>query len=77
MPLVRAAWSVLATLAAAACTPRSAGAFPVFFNVNGTTMLTSTYGADVLLKPDAGGMAVRRAPSEVYRHALALRRHAR
>ena len=39
----------------------SASAFPLFYSANGTAMLTSTRGADVILQPDAGGMVAATA----------------
>ena len=34
----------------------SASAFPLYYSSNGTAMLSSAQGADVVLQPDAGGM---------------------
>ena len=47
-PLLRAAVLLLTVLIAAA--------FPLYYSSNGTAMLSSAQGADVVLQPDAGGM---------------------
>ena len=35
-----------------------AGAFPVYYNINGSVMLTSTLGGNLTLRPDGGGAIV-------------------
>ena len=37
------------------CAARPSAAFPVFFTANGSAVVTSAFGADVLLRPDGGG----------------------
>jgi hypothetical protein len=45
----------LVLLAAVALCSHAAHAFPLFYNANGSAMLTSTNGADVVLQPDGAG----------------------
>ena len=37
------------------CAARSSAAFPVFFTANGSAVVTSAFGADVVLRPDGSG----------------------
>ena len=43
------------------CCP-AARCFPLFYSVNGSALLTTAHGADVVLRPDAGGTVVAAAP---------------
>jgi hypothetical protein len=40
---------------------RGGHAFPLFFTANGSAMLTSAHGADILLQPDGAGSVITRA----------------
>ena len=51
----------LARAALLACLSRGARAFPVFFTANGSAVVTSAHGADVVLQPDGAGSVVTRA----------------
>jgi hypothetical protein len=55
-----ASWAVLLcfTLCLSAA-PRVSHAWPLLFNGDGSALLTSAFGADVLLAPDAGGACKR------------------
>jgi hypothetical protein len=63
--VARTSWTVLRLFSFAflwsSAALQCAHAWPLLFNGDGSSLLTSGYGADVLLSPDAGGACARQA----------------
>jgi hypothetical protein len=51
----------VAALLLCLCSSLTAHGFPLYYNGDGSAMLTTTRGGDIQLRPDAGGAASARA----------------